>query len=127
MVAPGIDARLVGLADPHLGPVIALGRGGVGGSPPEELAVRLAPLEPGDAGRLVAASPLPFDALPPEGRRRLEELLGGVARLVANRPEVAEVRLNPVLVNDSGIGVTDLSVRLQPTSPSEVPDVRRLG
>jgi acyl-CoA synthetase (NDP forming) len=127
MAPPGIDARVLALADPHLGPVVALGRGGVAGSRPEELAVRLAPLDPGDAGRLVDASPLPIEALPPLGRRALEELSDRVGRLVADLPEVAEVRLDPVLVSERAAVVTDLVVRVAPAPAASLPAVRRVG
>jgi hypothetical protein len=127
MAAPGVDARVVALADPHLGPVIALGRGGVGGSRPDELAVRLLPLEDGDAARLVDASPLPLGSLPPEGRASLEDLLRRLGDLVADQPELAEVRLDPVLVSDHGAAVTDLAARLCPPSGAPAPAVRRLS
>ncbi|MEA3216547.1 MAG: hypothetical protein QOJ19_2703 [Acidimicrobiia bacterium] len=126
MAAPGVDARVVALAHPHLGPVIALGRGGVAGSRPDELAVRLVPLEDGEPGRLIDASPLPIEALPLGGRAVLEDVLRRLGDLVADTSEIAELILDPVLVSNHSATVTDLKVRVAPPPPSPVPAVRRL-
>lgn len=126
MAAPGVDARVVALAHPHLGPVIALGRGGVAGSRPDELAVRLVPLEDGEPGRLIEASPLPIEALPLGGRAVLEDVLRRLGDLVADTSEIAELILDPVLVSNHSATVTDLKVRVAPPPPSPVPAVRRL-
>jgi hypothetical protein len=125
MVAPGLNVRVLAVADQLLGPVVALGRGGVEGSPPEELAVRLAPLEGDDGALLIDASPLAVDGIPPAGRLALEILLGRVATLVADHPELVEVRLDPLLVSDSAV-VTDLRVTFEPPAPSAFPLVRRI-
>jgi hypothetical protein len=113
------------VADALLGPVVALGRGGVGGSPPEELAVRLAPLEGDDGALLIDASPLAKDTIPDHGRRALETLLGRVATLVADHPELVEVRLDPLLLGDTAV-VTDLRVTFAPPVPAAFPLVRRI-
>ena len=127
MVAPGVNAQVLAVADALLGPVVALGRGGVGGSRPGDLAVRLAPFEGDDAALLVDASPLGVDAdaVPAVGRRALEGVLGRVAALVADHPEVVEVQLDPLLVSDTAV-VTDLRVGIQPLRPSAFPLVRRI-
>jgi len=46
--------------------------------------------------------------------------------LVAEVPEVAEVRLDPTLVSDGVVSVTDVAVRVAPWVPDPRPPVRRL-
>ncbi|MPY93992.1 MAG: hypothetical protein GEV08_13290 [Acidimicrobiia bacterium] len=118
----GADVQLVAGTHPRLGPVVALGRGGSSGSPPDELALRLAPLSPVDAARLVSSSVLQGTVAP----GALTELLQRVSMLVAEVPEVAEVRLDPVLVSDTTVSVTDVLVRVAPWVPDPRPPVRRL-
>ncbi len=118
----GVDAQVVAGTLPRLGPVVAVGRGGAAGSGADELALRLAPLSTLDVVRLVAASPL-HGSVAPEA---LTDLLQRLSALVAEVPEIVELRLDPVLVSDNGAAVTDVLVRLGPWVADSRPAVRRL-
>ena len=58
--------------------------------------------------------------------RALEDLLLRLGAIADAIPEIAQVRLNPVLVGPSGAAVTDARIRLEPWRPDPRPEVRRL-
>ena len=135
MAEAGLDAQLLGHQDNRLGPLVALGRGGAQGSDPHELAVRLVPLTTVDIARLVQASPLASLVARLEqantagsnaGLVALEEVLGRLSSLMEQVPELAEVRLDPVLVSPSGLAITDVWVHVAPVPLAPYPAVRRL-
>jgi hypothetical protein len=130
MAPPGLDIQVIAHQDARLGPLVALGRGGAAGSSPDELEVGLVPLTTLDASRLVAASPVAelLDRLEAPGvTARLEELLLRVSALVEAVPDLAEIRLDPVLVSGGALAVTDLTVLVAPFVSPVGPAVRRLG
>jgi hypothetical protein len=130
MAPAGLDVQVVAHQDAHLGPLVALGRGGAAGSTPDELVVRLVPLTTLDAHRLVAASPVEelLERLESAGAAaRLEELLLRVSALVEAVPDLAEIRLDPVLVSGGALALTDLTVLVAPFVSPLDPTVRRLG
>ncbi|MFN0089407.1 MAG: GNAT family N-acetyltransferase [Acidimicrobiales bacterium] len=129
MAPAGFDARVVAVQHPAVGPVVGLGRGGSGAGPADLPALHLAPLSDLDARRLVAGSPIaallagsdqPIEAAP------LEELLLRVSALTDAAPELAEIRLDPVLVSPRAASITDLAVRVAPFTSDRRPRVRRL-
>ena len=130
MAPVGLDVQVVAHQDARLGPLVALGRGGAAGSTPEELVVRLVPLTKLDARRLVAASPVEelLERLESDDAAvRLEELLLRVSALVEAVSDLAEIRLDPVLVSAGALAVTDLTVLVAPFVSPLGPAVRRLG
>jgi acyl-CoA synthetase (NDP forming) len=129
MAPAGIDVQVIAHQDAQLGPLVALGRGGSAGSSPDELEVRLVPLTDLDASRLVAASPVAeligrLESGAAIGR--LEELLLRVSALVEAVPDLAEIRLDPVLVAPGALSITDLTVLVAHFATPGGPAVRRL-
>jgi acetyl coenzyme A synthetase (ADP forming)-like protein len=123
MVSEGVEL-LVGLVqDPMFGPLVAFGAGGVLAELVGGTQFRIAPLTDvdaeelvlsGKAGRLVQG----FRGRPAADSGALIDLVGRVARLGENRPEVAELDLNPVLGLPDRCVAVDARLRVRRPEPS---------
>jgi acyl-CoA synthetase (NDP forming) len=118
-------------ADPTFGPVVLLGLGGVTTDLLGDRAFRLAPLTDLDAAGLcreLRASPLLFGyrGRPPADVPALEDLLLRVGRLADELPELAELDLNPVMLDVVGLSVVDVKLRLAPAPARSDPMLRAL-
>ncbi|MEJ7585318.1 MAG: acetate--CoA ligase family protein, partial [Acidimicrobiales bacterium] len=119
VMAPTGDDVAVGLHQhPALGSVVTLG---VAGSDAIEL--RIVPLTDVDARRLADTIP-GLDAL---GASALVELLLRLSALAEAVPEIAFLRLDPVLVSPAGALPTDTRMRLAPWTLVPDPAIRRLS
>ena len=122
MVPAGVE-MLVGMVhDPHFGPVIACGGGGVQAELIKDVAVRITPLTDRDAAampRSLATYPLlqGYRGSPKADVASLERLLLRVSALVEDHPELAEMDLNPVVVGPGGAIVVDARARLSMPPP----------
>lgn len=125
MAPTGVDVAIRLVQSPAVGSVISLGIGGAVADQVGFDSLRVLPLTDLDAGRLVDGSRVAADLPPGPARDRLEALLLRLAALADAVPEVAEVRLNPVIVSDATAAVTDVSVRVAPWTVRDDP-VRRL-
>jgi acyl-CoA synthetase (NDP forming)/RimJ/RimL family protein N-acetyltransferase len=114
----GTDVELVVRQDPAVGSVVSLGPAGTG-----RLEPRVVPLTDVDAARLVDG----VEGLDPEAAACLTELVLRLSALAVAVPELAEVRLDPVLVSPAGAVPTDLHVRLERWTSQADPLVRRLA
>jgi acyl-CoA synthetase (NDP forming)/GNAT superfamily N-acetyltransferase len=127
MVPPGVDVCLNVVRHPALGPVLSIGPGGAAadGAPPADR--HLVPLTDEEAHRFVAGSHLgpELSMMGPEAVPATEALVARLASLADAVPEIAEARLNPVIVTGDTTAVTDARVRLAPIEAPE-PTVRRL-
>lgn len=126
----GVDVAVAAHHHPNVGAVVQVGMGGIASVADRTAPVGLVPVTDGDAGRLVAASgvgPL-LDVVDPSGEaaRAVAGLVGALSALVDAVPELADVVANPVIVGPSGVGLTDLRVRVAPVAVDVGPDVRRL-
>jgi hypothetical protein len=117
-------------ADPAVGPLITFEIVSSHRDLLRDAAVCVAPLTDVDAAELVRSlrtSPLLFGhgGAEPLATDALEELLGRVARLADDVPELAQLTLDPVVVTATGLVVTGASVTVAPVT--HVPtDVRRM-
>ncbi|CAN5609845.1 bifunctional GNAT family N-acetyltransferase/acetate--CoA ligase family protein [soil metagenome] len=128
MVPEGAECRVGLFRHPVLGDVLTLGPGGSSAERLADEAMRILPLTDADAQRLIDASvvaPL-VDEQGPAARAALAELLVRLAGLADAVPEIAAVRLNPVLVVAGSAAITDVRIGLQPFTPDTRPPVRRL-
>lgn len=113
----GHEVILGAKRDPHFGPTVLFGLGGVFTEILEDVAIGLAPLSAGEAERLIARTkgyPVLRGA---RGRKPadLEALVDCLVRLswlVADHPGIAELDLNPVKVFASGEGVASVDARI---------------
>lgn len=125
MAPPGVSTVVRLVQDASVGPLISLRLGGVAADLLADPVVRTLPLTDLDAAELVR-SIRGFALLAGHDVAALEDLLHRVARIGEDLPEVAEVLLDPVLVNRSGVTLLHAGVRLLP--PAENPEhlARRL-
>ncbi|MCW2681488.1 MAG: CoA-binding domain protein [Frankiales bacterium] len=132
MAEPGVSTVVHLVQDPSAGPLLSLRLGGVAVDLLVDPVTRTLPLTDLDAAELVrsirgyalltgAASGEPADV------PALEELLLRVARLGEDVPEVAELVLDPVLVQRSGAVALHAGVRLLPPGSDPERGPRRLG
>jgi acetyltransferase len=125
MAPPGVSTVVRLVQDASVGPLISLRLGGVAADLLADPVVRTLPLTDLDAAELVR-SIRGFALLVGHDVAALEDLLHRVARIGEDLPEVAEVLLDPVLVNRSGVTLLHAGVRQLP--PAENPEhlARRL-
>jgi len=132
MAAPGVSTVVRLVQDPSAGPLLSLRLGGVAVDLLVDPVSRALPLTDRDASELVrairgfslltgGASGVPSDV------DALEELLHRVALVGEDLPEVAELVLDPVLVQRSGLVPLHGGVRLLPPGSDPERGPRRLG
>jgi len=107
------------IRDPVFGPAIVFGTGGTAVEVHRDRAVALPPLnrfliEDMIRGTRVAKLLGAFRRLPPVDREALEDVLLRVSELVCELPEVAELDINPLIADESGVIAVDARVVLRP-------------
>jgi acetyltransferase len=132
MALPGVSTVVRLVQDASAGPLISLRLGGVAVDLLADPVTRTLPLTDLDAAELVRAvrgSQLLTGRVggAPADVAALEDLLQRVARLGEELPEVAEVVLDPVLVQRSGAVPLHAGVRLLPPGSDPERGPRRLG
>jgi len=128
MLPEGLECRIGLHRHPVLGDVISLGAGGSIAEQFDGLALRILPLTDCDADRLITEATVgsAVDALGVGARAALAAVLLRLSALAESVPEIAGVRLNPVLLSDGHAGITDVRIDLLPVTPDTRPPVRRL-
>jgi acetyltransferase len=115
MAPPGSDFIVGAVRDPAFGPAVVVGWGGVLAEALERTAVRLAPVHPAQAARMLTEIGLPERARgggePPE-RGPLVQAVCAVGDLLAAHPEIAELDVNPVRMTPDGLLALDALVVL---------------
>jgi hypothetical protein len=124
MVAPGVDVAVRVGDHPTVGPVLSIGLGGAAAALDRPTDVRVLPLTDLDAARLVAGSRL-ASALDDADRAALEGALLRVAALIEEVPEVSALTLNPVMVRDGAVVVTQARATIGTIERDPLPPVRR--
>jgi acyl-CoA synthetase (NDP forming) len=124
MTEPGTDLRLRIGQDPVVGTMAALGPGGAGNEAAPDAAVRIVPLTDLTTTKLAEAAMTA--ALDAKQREAVELVLLRLSVLADAVPELAELVLNPVIVNDTGVWVSNARGRVAPWQRDPTPSVRRL-
>jgi acetate---CoA ligase (ADP-forming) len=126
LVEPGGTDMLVGaVADPDLGPVLAIGLGGRRAGLSHGAAFRLLPVTDAEADELIdsaegVATQLDgFRGSALLDRAALRELILRFTLLLLQVPEVVETDLNPVRCMTHGCVVLDMRLRIEPRRPVE--------
>jgi acetate---CoA ligase (ADP-forming) len=122
MSPPGVEMLVGVVGDPVFGPVVACGAGGTSVEILKDVRVRIAPLTDRDASEMIrslAMFPLldGYRGAPKADVAALEETLLRVSLLVDDRPEVAEMDLNPVIVRADGAVIVDARIRIESPPP----------
>ncbi|MCP9758124.1 GNAT family N-acetyltransferase [Aquitalea sp. S1-19] len=109
---------MVGVAhDSVFGPVIAFGAGGIAVEVLQDRALALPPLNAYLVRRMIARTRIskvlgPFRNLPEVDHDALHTVLLRVSEMVCELPEVRELEINPLLVDEHGVMVLDASIIL---------------
>ncbi len=127
MAPGGVDVMVSVDAHPAFGPVVTFGLGGAFADVIADRSARSVPLTDVDVADLVASSRAAGALAAGADIGALHDLLSRVGRLVDDIPEIARLRLNPVLASPSGACAVGGAVFVAPL-PSSPPDapVRRL-
>ena len=118
---PRAYETIVGVSvDPMFGPIILFGQGGVAVEVIADRAVALPPLNLVLAKDLVSRTRIArllggYRDRPPADRQALYLALTQVSQLVIDLPEIVELDINPLLVDDGGVIVLDARMRVAPT------------
>jgi acetyltransferase len=114
----GIETIVGARSDPHYGPVLLMGAGGILAELANDAALRLLPLEADDVramieglklARLLAA----FRGRPPADRGALESTALALGRLfLDHRSRIAEIEINPLTLRPAGGGAVAVDVRV---------------
>ncbi len=134
LVAPMIRGHrelIVGLLrDPQFGPTVMLGVGGILAEAVADVVFRPAPLDAVTAHEMIdgLATQALLDAFRGEqavDRRAIVELLVGLGRLAIDRPDVASVDVNPIIITADGSPVAvDALVEIGRPNAGEVATMR---
>lgn len=132
MATPGVACVVGSTEDPLFGPVVSFGLAGVVPELLGDRGYRIPPLTDVDARDLVSApgaSPI-LDGVggsPAVDRLALEDLLLRVGLIADEVPELAELRLEPVVVAPRGLAVLGARAVLRRAEARSDAGVRRLG
>jgi acyl-CoA synthetase (NDP forming)/RimJ/RimL family protein N-acetyltransferase len=118
----GAELLVGATQDPTFGPLVAIGLGGVQAELIGAVSFALAPLTDADATQLLADGPLGrvvrgFRGRPPLAVAALADLLHRLSALTLDLPELAELDLNPIVVDEHGYVALDRRVRLRRQPP----------
>jgi acetyltransferase len=125
MVKPARARELIvgASVDRTFGPVILFGAGGTAVEVLADRAVALPPLNAPLARALVARTRVSklldgYRDVPPADRDALDAVLIAVSQLLADVPEIAELDINPLLVDDRGAIALDARIRASADAPA---------
>jgi acetate---CoA ligase (ADP-forming) len=133
MVDGGVELLIGVVDDPVFGPVLGCGAGGIGAELFKDVAVRVCPLAPEEAGEMLRSLAL-FPRL--TGYRgaesvdltTLQQMVLRVGAMVETHREIDELDLNPVVARPDGALVVDARIRVRTVpQPRPWPSTWKLG
>jgi len=116
MISGGVEAALGMKNDPQYGPLVLVGCGGVLIELLAERAIRLAPVDAGEAAAMIDETRLArllagMRGQAPVDRRALQKLVARFSALVLEFADcIGEIDLNPVIVDRDGCHIVDALV-----------------
>ncbi len=130
MARPGTELILGCRRDPVFGPIVLAGIGGIFTEIFRDSVIELAPVEEKDAPamlrRLKGVALLDgYRSREPLDVAAIAKSLSALSRLIADRPDVAEIDINPFIAYPQGAVAVDALVRLDGASPA--PSRKRPG
>lgn len=105
------------MKDPHFGPVIMFGLGGIFVEILKDISFRILPLEERDAREMITEIK-GYEILKgvrgegPKDIKAMKNLLLKISQLALENPEISEIDLNPVFVFEKGLQVIDARIIL---------------
>jgi acetyltransferase len=120
MVTAGQEVILGAVHDPQFGPLIMFGSGGVEVEGLEDVSFALAPATQQEIGYLLnstwAGKKLRgFRSLPPADKNAVEDALVRLGQLASDFPQIGEIEINPLRVQNEGQGAVAVDVRIKLT------------
>ena len=117
MADPGMELVIGMTKDPQFGPMLMFGLGGTTVEVLKDVAFRITPLTPEDAGsmiRQIKCYPLlqGYRGQPPVDIKYLEELLLKLSAFIEENPEIKEMDINPLIVYKRGAVAVDARIIL---------------
>jgi acetyltransferase len=117
MIRGGIETLVGAFRDDQFGPVVTVGLGGIFTEALDDVAFRVAPIDEQEARAMIGElrSRRLFEGVrgrPPADLDALARVIAAVSVLAADRPEIAELDLNPVFALDRGAAVADARIVL---------------
>jgi acyl-CoA synthetase (NDP forming) len=124
-MATGLEVIVGAVSDPHFGPIVMFGMGGVFAEVMNDVSYRFAPIDRSEALRMVRevkGGGLLDGARgqPPRDLEALAQAIVAISRLIADyRDTIAEIEINPLFVRAVGAGVSaaDCLIRTGSRSP----------
>ena len=112
MVPQGTEIIIGIMKDPHFGPVIMFGLGGIFVEILKDISFRILPIEERDAEEMIneiKGSKIlkGVRGEGPKDIKAIKNLLLKISQLALENPEISEIDLNPVLVFEKGLQVID--------------------
>jgi len=112
MVPQGTEIIIGMMKDPHFGPVIMFGLGGIFVEVLKDISFRILPIEERDAREMITEIK-GYKILkgargePPRDIQSVEKILMKISKLTTENPEINEIDLNPIFVFEKGLQVVD--------------------
>jgi acetyltransferase len=122
VIRPLAHELIVGITvDPTFGPVILFGKGGVGVEVLPDKAIGFPPLNTVLAAELISRTRVKrllegFRNVPAVDMEALERVLVQVSQLAVDLAEIAELDINPLLVDRDGVVALDARIRVAPAA-----------
>ncbi|MEV6979652.1 GNAT family N-acetyltransferase [Sphaerisporangium sp. NPDC051017] len=131
MAKDGIEMIIGGVAHETFGPLVMVALGGFTTELLADRAFGVPPIDRAEAARMIGelrCAPLfsGYRGRPPANAASLADQIVRVGRLMDDRPEIAEIDLDPVIVTSAGAVAVDARIRLAPAAPRPSPCRRRL-
>ena len=117
MVPQGTEIIIGMMQDPHFGPVIMFGLGGIFVEILKDISFRILPLEERDAEEMISEIK-GYQILKgirgetPKDVKSIRDVLMKISQLVIENPEIKEIDLNPIFVFNEGLQVVDARIIL---------------
>jgi len=117
MVPQGTEIIIGIMKDPHFGPVIMFGLGGIFVEILKDISFRILPIEERDAEEMISEIK-GYQILKgvrgesPKDIIAIKEVLMKISQLVMENPEIKEIDLNPIFVFKKGLQVVDARIIL---------------
>jgi len=112
MIPEGTEIIIGMMKDPHFGPVIMFGLGGIFVEVLKDISFRILPIEERDVGEMINEIK-GFKILKgvrgegPKDIKAIKNLLLKISQLTLENPEISEIDLNPVFLFGKGLQVVD--------------------
>ncbi len=131
MISGGTELIVGSVHDPHCGPLVMVGAGGVLTDVLGDRSFGFAPLTDAEAGELIAnlrsARLLDgYRGAPVVSRAAVRDVLVRIGALVDDVPEIAELDLNPLICRPDGLHAVDARIRIAIPPRHPDPLVRQL-